>query len=138
MVLQTRGKRCTAGGGCLSLQSLCQHPSQTDRRFLMWGNLWIMDFHNRSFMTFPSLKSALQSFSASTLSFNWKKIYYSFPPSQLASPFGWHSLPPLFTCPSAPPGNQKILTYWYTRPGTLFVGSPVREVIIILTRKHRR
>lgn len=34
-------------------------------------------------MIFPSLKSALQSFSASTLGFNWKKIYCSFPPSRV-------------------------------------------------------
>lgn len=67
-----------------------------DLQCLMQGNVWVMDFHNRPLMIFPSPKSALWSFSSSTLIFlNWKKIYYSFPPSWLSFPFGWHGLPSL-------------------------------------------
>lgn len=90
----------------VSSQTLCQHPPQTDRRCLMWGNLWIMDFHNRPFMISPSLKSALQSLSASILSFNWKKIYYSFPPSQVVLSI-WVAQPPHLDSLRVPPGSSQ-------------------------------
>lgn len=46
------------------------------------------------------------------------------------------AFPPLFPRVPAPLRNQKILTYWHTRPELLFLGSPVRDMIIILTWKH--
>lgn len=137
VVLQTRRKWCTAGGGCVSSQTLCQHPPQTDGRCLMWGNLWIMDFHNRPLMIFPSLKSALQSFSASTLSFNWKKIYYSFPPSRDVLSIWVAQAPHLDSLhvPRLLSGTRPFLDTGPRDQG-LFLASPVKGKVAVLTRKH--
>lgn len=99
----------------MSLQSLCQHPSQTDRRCLMWGNLWIMDFHSRSFMIFPAT-----AFLLPLLLLIGKRFTTHFLRPFL---FRWQSLVPWLL-----PGHTSN-----RRPGPLFLGSPERDMIVILT-----